>query len=66
MSQKDKEYFKEYAQRWRELVSQVEPPLAEKELLNMFLDTTQHDFYDKMVGSVSLSFVDLVTIGGRI
>lgn len=32
MFQRDKESFKEYAQRCRELASQVEPHLAEKEL----------------------------------
>ncbi|XP_050875250.1 uncharacterized protein LOC127078874 [Lathyrus oleraceus] len=39
MFQHDKESFKEYAQRWRELASQVEPPLAEKELAELFIDT---------------------------
>lgn len=35
LSQKDKESFKEYAQWWRELASQVELPLTEKELDDM-------------------------------
>ncbi|XP_058761261.1 uncharacterized protein LOC131634621 [Vicia villosa] len=35
MAQKEKETFKEYAQRWRELASQVEPPLSEKELTSL-------------------------------
>ncbi|XP_050876225.1 uncharacterized protein LOC127079918 [Lathyrus oleraceus] len=39
MSQKDYESFKEYAQRWRETASQVEPPLTEKELADWFVDT---------------------------
>ncbi|XP_050919635.1 uncharacterized protein LOC127137195 [Lathyrus oleraceus] len=41
MFQHDKESFKEYAQRWRELASQVEPPLDEKELAELFIDTVQ-------------------------
>ncbi|XP_050878004.1 uncharacterized protein LOC127081820 [Lathyrus oleraceus] len=41
MSQKDYESFKEYAQRWRGTVSQVEPPLTEKELVDWFVDTMQ-------------------------
>ncbi|KAK7316323.1 hypothetical protein VNO77_35276 [Canavalia gladiata] len=32
MSKKDQESFKEYAQRWRELAAQVEPPLSDKEM----------------------------------
>ncbi|XP_050920042.1 uncharacterized protein LOC127137643 [Lathyrus oleraceus] len=66
MFQHDKESFKEYAQRWRELASQVEPPLAEKELAELFIDTVQPQFYEKMVGSTSLGFSELVAIGARV
>ena len=66
MSQSEKESFKEYAQRWRELASQVEPPLAEKELTGFFMDTLYPFFWDKMIGSVSSSFTGLVTIGQRL
>ncbi|XP_050919093.1 uncharacterized protein LOC127136596 [Lathyrus oleraceus] len=52
MFQHDKESFKEYAQRWREMASQVEPPLAEKELAELFIDTVQPQFYEKMKGLV--------------
>ncbi|XP_050877217.1 uncharacterized protein LOC127080975 [Lathyrus oleraceus] len=50
MFQHDKESFKEYAQRWREMDSQVEPPLAEKELAEL----------------ASLGLSELVAIGARI
>ncbi|XP_050875287.1 uncharacterized protein LOC127078916 [Lathyrus oleraceus] len=66
MSQHDKESFKEYAQRWRELTSQVEPPFAEKELAELFIDIVQPQFYEKMVGSASLGFSELVAIGVRV
>src|SRR3954469_10672049 len=41
-------------------------PLLEKELVKMFMATLQGPYYDKMVGSVSLGFSDLVVIGERI
>lgn len=66
MHQKDNEFFKEYMQRWRELASQMEPPLAEKELVELFTDTVQHAFYEKMVGRTSLGFYELVVIGAKI
>ncbi|XP_058729077.1 uncharacterized protein LOC131601309 [Vicia villosa] len=66
VAQKEKESFKEYAQRWRELASQVEPPLAEKELTGMFMDTLSPFYWEKMIGSVSSNFTDLVTIGQRL
>jgi len=66
MAKKGSETFKEYAQRWRELVAQVEPPLHEKEMTTMFIETLQTPFYEHMLGSVSSNFSDIVTIGERI
>src|SRR4051812_31680259 len=66
MSQKKDESFKEYAQRWREMASRVQPPLMEKELVDIFMSTLQVSYYDKMVGSISSGFSDLVVIGERI
>ena len=66
MSQKDNKSFKEYAQRWREVASQVEPPLAEKELADWFMDTVKPMFYERMVSSVSTSFSDLVAMGVQV
>ncbi|MCI05502.1 gag-protease polyprotein, partial [Trifolium medium] len=66
MSQKEGELFKVYAQRWRELAAQVRPPLSETELTDMFTNTLQGAYYEKMVGSVSSGFADLVKIGERI
>jgi len=39
INQKDQETFKEYAQRWREITVQVSPPLEEKEMTKIFLNT---------------------------
>ncbi|KAI5431680.1 hypothetical protein KIW84_035733 [Lathyrus oleraceus] len=47
MSQKDKETFKEYAQRWRELVAQITPPLEEKEMTKIFLKTLSSFYYKR-------------------
>lgn len=66
VSHKDNGSFKEYVQQLRELASQVEPSLAEKELTDWFMDTIQPDFYEKMVRNVSLIFFDLVVVGIRI
>ncbi|PNX79654.1 coatomer subunit zeta-3, partial [Trifolium pratense] len=66
MSQKEGELFKVYAQRWRELAAQVRPPLSETEMADMFTNTLQGAYYEKMVGSVSSGFADLVKIGERI
>jgi len=66
MSKKNSETFKEYAQRWRELVAQVESPLHDREMVTMFMSTLQSPFCEHMLGSVSSNFVDIVIIGERI
>ncbi|RDY00039.1 hypothetical protein CR513_16830, partial [Mucuna pruriens] len=66
LSKTDVESFKDYAQRWRELAAKVQPPLSEREMASMFIDTLPTPFYDKVVGSVASNFADLVIIGERI
>ncbi|KAK2410447.1 hypothetical protein QL285_045810 [Trifolium repens] len=66
MTQKEGESFKVYAQRWRELAAQVRPPLLETELVDMFTNTLQGAYFERMIGSVSSGFSDLVRIGERI
>ncbi|KAK2396599.1 hypothetical protein QL285_058245 [Trifolium repens] len=66
MTQKEGESFKVYAQRWRELAAQVRPPLLETELVDMFTNTLQGGYFERMIGSVSSGFSDLVRIGERI
>ena len=66
MSQGPKESFKEYAQMWRELAARVQPPLMERELIDMFMITLQGPFYEHMIGSTSAGFADLVMAGERI
>lgn len=66
MYKRDKESFKEYAQRWRETAAQVESPVTGKELTDMFMDTLPPIYWERMLGGVTSSFVDLVTIGGLV
>ena len=66
LSKEDDESFRSYAHRWRELAAQVEPPMLEKEMCLMFLDTLTYPFYDKMVGYVYANFADIVSTGERI
>ncbi|KAK2437900.1 hypothetical protein QL285_022735 [Trifolium repens] len=66
MTQNKGESFKVYAQRWREFAAQVRPPLLETELVDMFTNTLQGAYFERMIGSVSSGFSDLVRIGERI
>ena len=65
MCKREHESFKEYAQRWRDLVAQVVPPLMER-MITMIMDTLPMFYYEKMVGYMSSSFEDLVFASERI
>ena len=58
--------FKEYAQRWRDLATQVAPPMMEKEMITLIVDTLPVFYYEKMVGYTPSRFADLVFVGERI
>jgi hypothetical protein len=66
MSQKDKETFKEYAQRWREVAAQIIPPLEEKEMTKIFLNTLGPFYYERMIASAPSDFTEMVNMGMRL
>ena len=66
MSKREHESFKEYAQRWRDLAAQVAPPMVEREMINMIVDTLPMFYHEKLVGYMPSSFADLVFAGERI
>ena len=63
MTQGDKETFKEYAQRWRDVAAQVIPHVEEKEMTKLFLKTISQFYYEKMVGSAPRDFAEMVGMG---
>ncbi|KAI5401482.1 hypothetical protein KIW84_066087 [Lathyrus oleraceus] len=66
LCQKDKETFKEYAQRWRELAAQINPPLEEKEMTKIFLKTLSSFYYEKMIANSPSDFTEMVNMGMRL
>ena len=63
MVQKSEESFKEYAQRWQELATRIQPPLLDRELTYFFVGTLQDTYLQHILGIISTSFSYLVTIG---
>ncbi|XP_058725781.1 uncharacterized protein LOC131597083 [Vicia villosa] len=66
LTQKVDESFRQYAQRWRELAARVQPPLLERELVDMFIGTLQDPYLNRMVGCTASEFSALVVTGERI
>ncbi|XP_058746156.1 uncharacterized protein LOC131619029 [Vicia villosa] len=64
LAQKNNESIKEYAQKWRELAARVQPPMLEREMMDMFTNTLEGQYYSAC--SASSRFADLVMIGERI
>ena len=56
MEKKTSETFREYAHKWRDLTTQVQPPLKDKELNKMFLNTLKMPYYDRMIGNSNKDF----------
>ncbi|KAL5134298.1 hypothetical protein HKD37_03G007484 [Glycine soja] len=52
--------------KWRDLEAQVAPPMMEKEMITIIVDTLPVFYYEKMVGYAPSSFADLVFASGRI
>ncbi|KAH1254276.1 hypothetical protein HKD37_04G010623 [Glycine soja] len=51
---------------WRDLAAQVAPPMMEREMITMIVDTLPVFYSEKMVGYMPSSFANLVFIGERI
>ena len=60
------EGFKDYAQKWRDLAGRVQPPLSERELVDMFLGTLSGTFFNHLIGSSSAGFTELILTGERV
>ena len=58
--------FREYAHKWRDLAAQVQPPMIDKELNKMFLNTLKAPYYDWMIGNSNNNFSDVVFAGEMI
>ncbi|XP_012435328.1 uncharacterized protein LOC105761944 [Gossypium raimondii] len=66
MEKKSGESFRQYAQRWREVAIQVQPPLLERETTMLFINTLKAPFITHMLGSATKSFSDIIMNGEMI
>ena len=60
------EGFKDYAQKWRDLAGRVQPLLANRELVDMFLGTLYGLYFNHLIGNSSSGFTELIMIGERV
>ena len=60
------ESVRAYAQRWRDQAVNVQPPLIESEMVNLFANTFRAPYYEHLMGSSAQHFFDAVRIAERI
>ena len=60
------EGFKEYAQKWRDLAGRVQPPLTDRELMDMFMGTLTGPFFNLLIGSSLSEFTELILTGEQV
>ncbi|XP_016752432.1 uncharacterized protein [Gossypium hirsutum] len=60
MKKKQNESFRQYVQRWREVATQVQPPLLKKEMTMLFINILRAPFINHMMGGSTKSFLDIV------
>ncbi|XP_039019836.1 uncharacterized protein LOC120151466 [Hibiscus syriacus] len=66
MKKKSNENFRQYAQRWRDIVVQVHPPIEEDETIVLFVNTLRAPFFTHLIGNSFKIFIDIVTVGEMI
>ena len=60
------EGFKDHTQKWRDLAGRVQPPLSDRELVDMFLQTLSGPFFNHLIGISSAGFTELILTGERV
>ena len=63
MKKKPSESFREFAIKWREQASRVKPPLKDQELIDVFLQTQESDYFHHLLAAVGKPFAEAIKIG---
>ena len=60
------EGFKDYPQKWRYMAGRVQPPMFDRELIDMFLGTLSGPFFNHLIGCSSSGFTELIMTRERV
>ncbi|XP_049360372.1 uncharacterized protein LOC125825068 [Solanum verrucosum] len=63
MRKKTTEIFCEYAIRWREQDARVKPPMKESEMIDVFLQAQEPDYFHYLLSVVGKTFAEVIKIG---
>ncbi|XP_015057530.1 uncharacterized protein LOC107003756 [Solanum pennellii] len=60
---KTTENFREYAIRWREQAARVKPPMKESEMIDVFLQAQEPDYFNYLLSDVGKTFAEVIKVG---
>ncbi|XP_070029828.1 uncharacterized protein [Nicotiana sylvestris] len=63
LKKKSSESFQEYAIKWREQDSRVKPPMDEVEMVTVFLQAQEADYFQNMMSAMGKPFAKAIKIG---
>ncbi|XP_070015260.1 uncharacterized protein [Nicotiana sylvestris] len=63
LKKKSSESFREYAVKWREQASRVKPPMDEVEMVTVFLQAQEANYFQNMMSAMGKSFAEAIKIG---
>ncbi|XP_070012285.1 uncharacterized protein [Nicotiana sylvestris] len=63
LKKKPSESFREYAIKWIEQASRVKPPMDDHELITVFLQVQEPDYFENMMCGVGKSFSEAIKMG---
>ncbi|XP_070012906.1 uncharacterized protein [Nicotiana sylvestris] len=63
MKKKPTESFREYAIKWREQAARVKPPMDNHELITVFLEAQEPDYFQNMMYAMGTPFAEAIKIG---
>ncbi|XP_070028595.1 uncharacterized protein [Nicotiana sylvestris] len=63
LKKKPTENFREYAIKWREQAARVKPPMDDHELITVFLQDQEPNYFQNMVSAVGKSFSKAIKMG---
>ena len=66
MKKRPEENYREYAIRWKNVASMVQPPLTNRKENFMFVDTLPSPYYDMLIVNAFREFGDLMYSVGKI
>ncbi|XP_060177795.1 uncharacterized protein LOC132607732 [Lycium barbarum] len=63
MKKKPTESFREYAIKWREQASRVKPPMKESEMIDVFIQAQEPDYFHYLLSAVGNTFAEEIKVG---